>query len=186
MIISWMLDECTTNQDYEKWLLLATFYNITWTKTIGMLWRMTYPKQVSSWFLWYTGINANQETGQQLCKLLEYCYKTQKCTGMVLLCRIIHIIVSSTWTWTYPKRDKGIAQSPADNRKMKPGNHDTVAKYTLLKVAADTLLVRLSRKERQANRAPAKHTPKKRRKLFLRNNLGYMYTVLFQDSSLLK
>lgn len=57
---------------------------------------------------------------------------------------------------TYPRTNKGMAQSPADNRKMKPEYHVTVAAYTLLKTATDTLLVKLSRKERQANRAPAK------------------------------
>lgn len=55
---------------------------------------------------------------------------------------------------TYHRRDKGMTQSPADNKKMKPGNHDTVAAYTLLKTALDTLPVKLSIKERQANRAP--------------------------------
>lgn len=56
-----------------------------------------------------------------------------------------------------------MTQSPADNRKMKPGYHATVAAYTLLKTALDTLLVKLSRKERQANRAPAKtHTENKK------------------------
>lgn len=66
-----------------------------------------------------------------------------------------------------------MAQSPADNRKMKPEYHVTVAAYTLLKTATDMLLVKLSRKERQANRAPAKtqnhtHTDTHRReeKLF--------------------
>lgn len=57
---------------------------------------------------------------------------------------------------SYPRRDKGMKQSPADNKKMKPGNQDTVAAYKLLKMAVDTLLVKLSRKDRQANRAPAK------------------------------
>lgn len=53
-------------------------------------------------------------------------------------------------------------QSPADNRKMKPGYHATVAAYTLLKTAIDALLVKLSKQERQANRAPAKaHTGEK-------------------------
>lgn len=49
-------------------------------------------------------------------------------------------------------------QSPADSRKVEPGYHATVAAYTLLKVAIATLLVKLSMKERQANRAPVKHT----------------------------
>lgn len=48
-----------------------------------------------------------------------------------------------------------MTQSPADIRKMKPGHQATVAAYTLLKTATDTLLVRFSKKERQANRAPA-------------------------------
>lgn len=48
-----------------------------------------------------------------------------------------------------------MTQSPADIRKLKPGYQATVAAYTLLKMATDTLLVRFSKKERQANRAPA-------------------------------
>lgn len=56
-----------------------------------------------------------------------------------------------------------MAQSPADNRKMKPGYHANVAAYTLLKTAIDTLTIKLSTKERQANRAPAKtHTQERR------------------------
>lgn len=49
-----------------------------------------------------------------------------------------------------------MTQSPADNRKMKPGYHATVAAYTLLKTVIAMLLVKLSMNERQANRAPAK------------------------------
>lgn len=68
---------------------------------------------------------------------------------------------------SYPKKNKGTTQSPADNRKMKPGYHATVAAYTLLKTALDTLVVKLSRKDRQANRAPAKtHTQGTRKSSF--------------------
>lgn len=48
-----------------------------------------------------------------------------------------------------------MTHSPAAIRKMKPGYQATVAAYTLLKTATDTLLVRFSKKERQANKAPA-------------------------------
>lgn len=70
-----------------------------------------------------------------------------------------------------------MTQSPADNRKMKPGYHATVAAYTLLKTALDTLVVKLSRKERQANRAPAKthtgDTKTKFQEVIVRLTTGY-------------
>lgn len=70
---------------------------------------------------------------------------------------------------TYPRTTRGTKQSPADRRKTKPGYHATVTAYTLLKTAFAILLVKLSMKERQANRAPANthtHTKEKREKQY--------------------
>lgn len=97
------------------------------------------------------------------------------------------IAVSSalaTW-WTYPRTNKGMAQSPADKRKTKPGNHATVAAYTLLKTAPATLVVKLSRKERQANRAPAKPHKGEKNCDKVTNNRTRLKSGWFQDSPLL-
>lgn len=72
-----------------------------------------------------------------------------------------------TWCWTYPRTNRGMKQRPADIRKMKPGYQATVAAYTLLNTATDTLLVRFSKKERQAKSAPG-GTGKRRSSWFQR------------------
>lgn len=51
-----------------------------------------------------------------------------------------------------------MTQSPPDKRKTKPENHATVRAYTELKTVIAAMLVKVSVKERQANRAPAQNT----------------------------